>query len=412
MDKKRYITNEKINGFSGVGANYANGTPNDSKDMLHIAYGDKIFWLGKVNSGTNEFPCGTIYGEEKCSVQEQKDFRTGDEELSQDHFKPSIPDTIISILYLSSNSYKRILEKIETGKIAGRTKKEWRRIRHKHFAEMVSYSPDSWYSSFKMLLKKSVVPFLGEAYKYLLKKGAGLALDFTEEDRAIQDLSDEFNDNKSKKPYKIKYGKFFGVRANELLKRIKEWAPRILHIAGHGTGMGLTFINAIRGCVVVTVEELAGFLNECENQPDLIFFATCDSCEIAHKVLEKTKVKAAVGMKGRVEDGEMALFTNWFYRGLMQGKRISDAIHLACQHSKITEKDVSVKYKNGADVPFVLLNDRKTYIRGVTAEIMASKQKHAYMKSSPLKEIKMDKMARKHMDKAYGNVGIISKLNG
>lgn len=397
------IESDNVSKISGVEANGFNQSALYA-NSLHVAKGDNR----NLEMNGSPFNRGVPLKDEnydvtQSSIQGQKDFSHVGKISLTDVPKLKKPDTTISLLYLSSDSHKRILERIETGKISPSIKKEWRQIRHRCFEEVMRHPIDAWASSAKMLIRKLVVPFLGNAYECLLKKGVGLALDFTEEDRVIQDLSDEFNDDRKKEPYKIRYEKFFGVRANELLRRINGGHPRILHIAGHGTKKSITFVNAIGAGENVGVEKLLSILNECKSQPDLVFLATCDSCKVAQKILAETNVKATVGLKGQIKDSKMTLFTRWFYSGLMQGKRISEAIYLACLHSEISRDDVSVKYKDGADLPFVLLNDRTGRVSGVGVGNVANGKGFCIARGSPLTEIRINTRKIKISgDTAYG----------
>ena len=85
----------------------------------------------------------------------------------------------------------------------------------------------------------------------------------------------------------------------------------------------------------------------------------------------------------------------------MQGKRISEAIRLACQRSEISGNNVFVKCKNGADLPIVLLNDMKEKCAMIGKGNIVNRSYFYSSKDSPLTEIRINKRSVNSGDNVY-----------
>lgn len=314
----------------------------------------------------------------------------------------------ISILYLSSESPERILKRIEEGKVSPSVEHNWRKERHSWFCTIKKHPIDEWESSRHRLLRTYVIPFIQRTYKALLRAGVRLALDFTKEDRAIQTVCDRFNMDDNMRPYVMKYNKFFDVWQGEIESRIRTIVPRILHIAGHGTCDYILFPNKINKNVKISAENLAKVLNKCAQQPELVFFAACDSLDIAKSVLRNTKIKGAVGIKGKIDNEKVASFSRSFYGGIAQGKRISDAIKYA--RSETALEQVESICKTGGDIAFVHSNVvQDTKLPGQDNMQECIKERNLFKPDSPLSPIKRRHCPCLKSEIKIPNVGCPSK---
>jgi hypothetical protein len=142
----------------------------------------------------------------------------------------------------------------------------------------------------------------------------------------------------------------WAVRASELVTRLKEFRPHVLHFSGHGEREGLVLLDDDDRPLPVPVKALGKTFELLRGDPNertrvdvrLALLNACWSAEQARELA--ANVGCAVGMRQPVADDTAISFSTAFYRRLAEGETIRRAFEL-------TLNGLDLVRLPGSDVP-------------------------------------------------------------
>jgi hypothetical protein len=116
----------------------------------------------------------------------------------------------------------------------------------------------------------------------------------------------------------------WAARPDDLLLRLNESSPTIVHFSGHGTEEGELLLNADNEAESpVTTDALKSLFTVLRGKIRLVVLSACYSERQADAIVET--IDCVVGMKAEVADEAAITFAGSFYRALGFGKSVQEA---------------------------------------------------------------------------------------
>ncbi len=137
--------------------------------------------------------------------------------------------------------------------------------------------------------------------------------------------------------------------------------PTVVHFAGHGSTRSLSIIEdqgALVREVPLTVDELCQMLRTIQGSARLCVLSTCDSAEVAQKLVEARVVEYSVGWRGRVSDSAAIAFGRALYGALGEGQGIGAAVQVATVACG-SQVSPMLAAAEGADVTASIVGERE-----------------------------------------------------
>jgi hypothetical protein len=119
-------------------------------------------------------------------------------------------------------------------------------------------------------------------------------------------------------------------RAQDLIKKLLDEKPEILHFAGHGQGgaaPSLTLKGDEGQDVPLTQKWLCSILDNIPVRPQLLVLNACFSASLAAEL--KKRVGVIIGAEGKIEDGAARRFARNLYAALGESSPVRNAFELA-----------------------------------------------------------------------------------
>jgi hypothetical protein len=121
----------------------------------------------------------------------------------------------------------------------------------------------------------------------------------------------------------------FAVKADDLRRSLLDYAPRIVHFAGHSGGADGILVENDQGeaCEVPT-DALARLFELCAGQIECVILNACYSDAQADAISEY--IPYVIGMRASVSDDAAVQFAIGFYDALGAGRSIEKAFQFGC----------------------------------------------------------------------------------
>lgn len=169
----------------------------------------------------------------------------------------------------------------------------------------------------RKLPEKIVVLFLAA------QPGEEMHLRLDEEARAIHEMI-----RKARHRDAVRFETAWAVRPLDLLERINEHEPRVIHFSGHGTRGGDLVFQTNDG-LAKTVSQ-AAFVQTIQSTTGNIQLVVLNACHSHSQAAELVRhVPAAVGMLTRIGDKAARVFASYFYSAIGYGKSVRQAFEQA-----------------------------------------------------------------------------------
>jgi CHAT domain len=143
------------------------------------------------------------------------------------------------------------------------------------------------------------------------------------------------------------------IRAQDLIRRLVDEQPDILHFAGHGAGgseQALSVITDKGETAIITKRDLGAIMESIPAKPRLIVLNACFSAELADELVKWTEV--VIGADGAIGDDPARRFAVSLYRALGKSCSVHAAFTLAKTELKISGYDsdcLSLRPRPGID---------------------------------------------------------------
>lgn len=137
----------------------------------------------------------------------------------------------------------------------------------------------------------------------------------------------------------VRFEYCMATQVTDLMQRLNETKPDVVHFSGHGGQAGLAFEDADGETRLLDNEELAQLLSLSSKRIRLAVFNSCDSAEQASRAC--WHLDAAIGMDEPVDDDAAQLFAGQFYSSLAFGLPLSKAFGQAVLQVALTLGDTS-----------------------------------------------------------------------
>jgi len=137
----------------------------------------------------------------------------------------------------------------------------------------------------------------------------------------------------------VRFEYCMATQVTDLMQRLNESKPDVVHFSGHGAQEGLVFEDADGDTRLLDNEELAQLLSLSSKRIRLAVFNSCDSAEQAARAC--WHLDAAIGMDDPVDDHAAQLFAGQFYSSLAFGLPLSKAFGQAVLHVQLALGDTS-----------------------------------------------------------------------
>jgi hypothetical protein len=144
------------------------------------------------------------------------------------------------------------------------------------------------------------------------------------------------------------------IRAQDLIRRLLDEQPDILHFAGHGVGgseQALSVLADNGQTAVLTKLDLAAIMESIPVKPRLIVLNACFSAELADELVQWTE--AVIGADGAIGDDPARSFAVSLYRALGKSCSVHAAFTLAKTELKVSGYDsdcLSLRPLSGVDL--------------------------------------------------------------
>jgi hypothetical protein len=144
-----------------------------------------------------------------------------------------------------------------------------------------------------------------------------------EEVRSIEE-----NIRKSEHRDSIRLRSFWAVRPNDILQKLNESNPEIVHFSGHGSDRDELVLQSDNGDTkLVSKESIVHTMTTLSDHIRIVFFNTCYSHEQAKAVVKI--VEAAIGMNNSISDDAAREFAAKFYSSIGFGLSVKTAFEQA-----------------------------------------------------------------------------------
>lgn len=121
----------------------------------------------------------------------------------------------------------------------------------------------------------------------------------------------------------IRFEHAMATQVADLLQRLNETKPDVVHFSGHGDERGLVFEDADEQTRTLDNEELAKLLSLSSKRIRLAIFNSCNSAEQAERAC--WHLDAAIGMDETIDDEDAQVFAGQLYSALGFGQSLSNA---------------------------------------------------------------------------------------
>jgi CHAT domain-containing protein len=140
----------------------------------------------------------------------------------------------------------------------------------------------------------------------------------------------------------------WAARPDDLLQRLNQHRPHVVHFSGHGSSEGLSFVGDDGQEKLVSVQALRAVFSTLKDNIRLVVLNACYSRQQAQALVET--LDCVVGMKENILDDAAITFASSFYRAIGFGRSVQQAFEQGIA-------SLLLEGVGGTDIPELLVKE-------------------------------------------------------